>query len=72
MKTQTTNNLKDTITNGTLLAALLIALVGGIANSRHAQAQQVEMPTLTMDAIVVTAQRDTVQHLEPIIVTAKR
>jgi len=72
MKTQTANNLKDTITNGTLLAALFIALVGGIAHSRHAQAQQVEMRTLTMDAIVITAQRDKVQHLEPIIVSARR
>jgi hypothetical protein len=64
----------DTFTSAALIAAMLMLSLTALVTSFDARAEQVTVaaPTVTLETIVVTAPRITVEKLETIVVVASR
>ncbi len=71
MKTEYSKSiLKDNVAAATVLTAIVVAVLGTLANSTDARADQVAAQQ--MEAIIITAPRMETVTLDTIVVTASR
>jgi hypothetical protein len=71
--TYNTANVKDNLIGAVLIGAMFAASITAAFASFEVRASEpAEMETQTLETIVVTAPRIKVEHLDTIVVTAKR